>query len=371
MIKLYYDLGFSFTPLNGKVPTLKGWPSAPRASLQQVEAWAVAGNIGLRTGAPSGVIVVDIEAGSDVSGLLLPPTAEVRTGSGGRHLYYRATKPCRNRVRISGKSVDIRGDGGQVVFPGSIHPTTGQVYEWVTDPLTVPMADAPEWVYNPPKETISNYARTALRQECDAVKNAPNGTRNDRLNQAAFSIGTLLNTLDERLARADLAAAARIAGLSEQEAEATINSGIQAGRQHPRPAQIQVVTAFTDVGNGHRFAAKFKDDLLFVPGWGWMLWDAPIWRKINNINEYSKQIPAALLAEAAEYLKKASATSDEDERTRLTKLSEALSSFARKSESRRGIGVPSEARLRPIEGSVAKRHLDMPRLALQNRCAVL
>lgn len=96
LVNLGYELGWSFTPLSGKRPLLDRWQKREREPLEQALAWAEQGNVGLRTGRASGIVVVDVDAGADVSGLDLPPTVRVKTGNGGYHLYYRCDQPCGN-----------------------------------------------------------------------------------------------------------------------------------------------------------------------------------------------------------------------------------------------------------------------------------
>ena len=91
-----YRLGWSFTPLNGKAPVLKGWQKRPRESLTDALRWAREGNVGLRTGRASGVVVIDADDGADLSGLGLPATVTVNTGGNGLHLYYRCDRPLGN-----------------------------------------------------------------------------------------------------------------------------------------------------------------------------------------------------------------------------------------------------------------------------------
>jgi len=93
-------------------------------------------NIGLVTGKISGVAVVDIERGGSVTGL--PPTLCATTGGGGWHLYYKYQDGVENKTRIR-ELMDIRGEGGYVVAPPSIH-ASGVSYEWVND---VEMVDFP------------------------------------------------------------------------------------------------------------------------------------------------------------------------------------------------------------------------------------
>ncbi len=85
-------------------------------------------NIGIATGEPSGAWVLDID--DDGSGLKaleekfgsLPKTATVKTGSGGRHYYFRHDESCtskKNSVKFA-KGLDCRFTGGFVVVPPSL-----------------------------------------------------------------------------------------------------------------------------------------------------------------------------------------------------------------------------------------------------------
>lgn len=130
-VRIGYQLGWSFTPLSGKVPKLRAWPSLPREPLFLALKWARLGNIGLRTGGPSGIVVIDLDENADTSGLNLPDTVTVLTARG-KHLYYRCNRAVRNSCGKLGPHIDVRGDGGQVVFPGSVHPQTGSVYQWAS-----------------------------------------------------------------------------------------------------------------------------------------------------------------------------------------------------------------------------------------------
>lgn len=85
--------------------------------------------VGIVTGAISGLAVIDVEAGGDIS--IFPPTLTVNTGGGGHHLYYRHPgKLVINHTRIC-ELTDIRGDGGYVVAPPS--KSSKGVYSWVLE----------------------------------------------------------------------------------------------------------------------------------------------------------------------------------------------------------------------------------------------
>ena len=127
-----------------------------------MEPWA---NVGIVTGQPSGgVFAIDLDvhdpAHSGIDTLHdweavhgeLPETWEQVTGSGGRQLFYRASRRVRNSANGE-LGVDIRGDGGFVVAPPSIHPS-GEPYEWSVSPDDCEIADADDLVWE-----FLDYAR--------------------------------------------------------------------------------------------------------------------------------------------------------------------------------------------------------------------
>ena len=84
--------------------------------------------------------------------------------------------------------------------------------------------------------TLTNYVKTAVDRECVAVTLAPAGERNNRLNIAAFNLGTLGEwpEMIEAETKATLRRAAIQAGLGETETRLTIESGWTAGAKSPR-----------------------------------------------------------------------------------------------------------------------------------------
>lgn len=80
------------------------------------------------------------------------------------------------------------------------------------------------------------YARAALEKAVAAVVRAADGSRNQTLNDEAYSLGQLIGggALDEAEAREALRRAAIGAGLTEEETRKTIESAIEAGRAKPR-----------------------------------------------------------------------------------------------------------------------------------------
>ncbi len=206
------------------------------------------------------VVDVDLPRGGRESlsalveaGHRLPPTLRSHTGGGGLHLFY-AEAPgvgVANAVgRLPGVAppllgIDLRGDGGYVVAPPSVH-ASGVRYRWDRRPI----AALPSWMWPKPIERAprvaassstagaSAYGAAALGRELEAVRALGVGQRNDGLNRAAFSLGRLVGggELAEALVAESLLCAALATGLGESEATATIRSGLRAGTTVPRRA---------------------------------------------------------------------------------------------------------------------------------------
>lgn len=144
---------YSVIPLDGKRPIQKGWDKHCIEKQTYSDIQTHTGNFGITTGPASGLLVLDVddiksfEATCIENGWDLPETLTVRTGSGGIHYYFQYPTDGQqylNRSRQK-QGFDIRGIGGQVVAPGSIHPETDKLYVVEKD---LPTAAAPLWMLN-------------------------------------------------------------------------------------------------------------------------------------------------------------------------------------------------------------------------------
>lgn len=162
----YAARGWRVVPIKPgeKSPAVKKWETVATCDPKTLELWWGTRwpdhGIGIATGTETGFFVLDVDSangkrGDDSLAELeatygpLPATVEVVTGSGGRHLYFRMpVAPLRNSAGLLGVDLDVRADGGQVLAPPTIHPTTGQAYEWEASshPDDVPIADPPDWL---------------------------------------------------------------------------------------------------------------------------------------------------------------------------------------------------------------------------------
>jgi putative DNA primase/helicase len=282
-------LGLDVMPLppRSKAPSARGWSKRDPYTPEELRAhWGrqPTANYGIRCGRPIGdgsagfLAVVDVDA-VDPSALAEALAAArewlgddwsacpmVSSGGGvGLHLYYRTAEPVKSCVtRTSGETVtlpdgrtkqrwqlELKGRGSQVVGPGSVHPSGG-TYQWAQElapaaaPLLPPIPahwmdkPKPQPVNGQPSASAGGSARRRLLSwlaSCaDAVRQAPEGERNDTLNKrAASAAGARVGGegLDPGEVRSAMIAAALAAGLEEAESLATIASALRFAKANP------------------------------------------------------------------------------------------------------------------------------------------
>ena len=157
--------GWSVLPVRAhdKRPLIAWEPlQAARPSASDLSDWFRRwpdANIGIVTGEISNLVVIDVDPKHGGEYSLerlqrrfgsLPPTVESETGGGGRHFYF--AHPgilCRNRAGLA-QGIDLRGDGGYVVAPPSVHPSSRR-YTWALDrsPSQRSLAQLPQWLMAP------------------------------------------------------------------------------------------------------------------------------------------------------------------------------------------------------------------------------
>ena len=221
----------------------------------QVAAWwsrAPDANIGLPTGAVSGVVVVDVDVHgpadgraawrrASAAGLVDRAGLLVRTPTGGVHAYFPATFGTEQRSwQAASAGVDFRGDGGYIIAPPSRRTIDGTVRRYeITDLAAhsirpVDAARLRDFLDPRPAPPTRNYGGTV---EVDAERLAAwvagrgEGERNRGLFWAACRLaenGTPpADTLDA------LGPAAAQAGLSEREITTTVRSAYRATQPAP------------------------------------------------------------------------------------------------------------------------------------------
>ncbi|MEG2417494.1 MAG: bifunctional DNA primase/polymerase [Eubacterium sp.] len=189
---------FPLLPRDKKPATAHGFKDAT-TDQTTITAWWTQNpdyNIGIATGAASGgLVVIDLDINQDkgydgretlrdweASNGILPETWMSITGRGGYHLFYHDCATNSNRTGLY-EGVDIRGDGGYIVAPPSIHPN-GRRYEWEQSPEEFALSDTDSvvacFLMGPPAGGMAKAYKTP-----DEI---PEGGRNAELYRLACSM---------------------------------------------------------------------------------------------------------------------------------------------------------------------------------------
>ena len=360
--------------------------------------------IGAAMGTPSGVFAVDPDRPKeegDPDGLAawnalvaqhgdIPHTHTHETPSGGRHFLFKMPDGVRitNKTGALPKGIDCRGDGGYVIAAPS-RMTDGRAYkmadlfdfgefapapQWLVDLITADpkRAPEPEPKANPKPEhdgpnafeqhaeresqrsapgadPIARYVAAAVDRECSEVANCSRGGRNNRLNDAAFALGTLIGAgvLSSHEAMRALLDAASACGLTQADGErsvrATIESGMTAGAAKPRDLsgigqqqqrrrtpQGGATTAGGSNGGGEQpsaaaasaggnaalvtedegailFAERHRGQLRYCHAHGaWFEWDGAIWRRNGTCRafHYARELARKMVEDEPDKVKK-------------------------------------------------------------------
>ena len=234
----------------GKRPlTRRGFLDAS-SDPEQVAAWwsrTPNANIGIPTGAPSGVVVVDVDVHGPHDGRAAYQRATdeglvdgagllVRTPTGGAHVYFPATPGEQQRSwQAATASVDFRGDGGYIIAPPSRRIIDGHVRRYEVADIaahSVGTVDATRLrdFLNPRPVAPPPASRDSMDVDAGRlaawVAGRGEGERNRGLFWAACRLAE--NGISPADALDALGAAAQSAGLGDREITTTVRSAYRA-----------------------------------------------------------------------------------------------------------------------------------------------
>jgi putative DNA primase/helicase len=260
--------------------------------------WPTA-NVGIRTGAESGLVVLDVDPrhGGDESLRQLeaehgslPETVTALSGGGGRHLYFRHPGfRISSRAEALGSGLDIRGDGGSVVAWPSLH-ASGKQYLWAPgrNPDRSLVAPIPTWLLTLLREVRPTGAHTRTTPVSDEGEPIPERKRNDTLTSLAGRM-RYQGMSEEEIATALLV-------INEQRCQPPLERGeVQGIARSVAKYPVGASTAqepYTDLGNAKRFIARHGHELRYVPAWGkWLIWDGARWAvdKTEEVTDRAKE----------------------------------------------------------------------------------
>jgi hypothetical protein len=177
----------------GKRPLIVDWPHQsscdPATIVNWQHRWPLC-NWAVATGCGSGFFVLDVDGEAGLAaihelgkkhGFEWCETLGVKTARGS-HLYFSWPEGAaiRNSAGKIASGLDIRGDGGYVIIPPSVHPS-GETYRWLRESEHKLISPAPDWLVAtildaPPK---ANFVPTS------ASGVIPTGCRNQTLTSLA------------------------------------------------------------------------------------------------------------------------------------------------------------------------------------------
>lgn len=233
-------------------------------------------NVGIVTGRLSNLLVLDVdspEAQAAVDQLELPRTPTVKT-SKGRHYYFQHPhQEIRNSVRVRGLKLDIRGEGGIVVGPGSQHPD-GTIYSWEVSPSDCSPAELPAEILAdlvPPRDVavcasgeadgrfleagpFSTWINREVQAAIIELRKAREGERNDTLFRLAARLANHAAALDLPWQQISdqLRPEALAIGLSGDETSNTLQSAWAKGSATPT-AWVEIARKWIYVASRDRF----------------------------------------------------------------------------------------------------------------------
>jgi hypothetical protein len=173
----------------GKMPLIRNWQRRASCDAKVIHEWTqkyVRCNWGVCCGSESDLIVLDSDGEQGLSALVdferrgcaLPQTLISRTGRG-VHFFFQLLNGAkvRNSAGKLAPGLDVRGDGGYVIVPPSVHKN-GNAYEFLDENNAV--ACAPEWLL----EMISRQGKRPAIPAAE-IGILHEGRRNDGLTRLA------------------------------------------------------------------------------------------------------------------------------------------------------------------------------------------
>lgn len=226
----------------------------------------------------SDIVVIDVDMHGEVDGistwialkeqLSIPETFTVATAGGGYHYYFTDDEGgIRNSAGKLGEGIDVRGAGGCIVAPGSkVKIADGSIkeYEVLLDEPLIPLPQALRELLATPSKSKQQDSKVAplqgevlpasedeipaeaMAKHIMALYTAPEGKRNNTLNEVAYKLaseGASKAFLEKRLAPIAISV-----GLTDDEVLGTIESAHSAATKKAMEQEVKGHDAdFTDV----------------------------------------------------------------------------------------------------------------------------
>lgn len=180
---------FNIIPVKDKVPQVpwREFITRQQTPEEKLEILSKEGQKGIVTGRLSGILVLDDDGGLDETKYPIPRTWTVKTPRGGNHYYFKWNENLDSKITTKTgilEKVDIRGEGGYVVFYGWERPYYLQTLafppQWLIDLL--PNKDGSSQIVN---NNLLNQNKSNFQE---LWNNVHIGNRDDSLYRLASSL---------------------------------------------------------------------------------------------------------------------------------------------------------------------------------------
>lgn len=211
LLSHYLVLGLRPIPLKGKIPLVK-WKDFTLTEKDIHKYLRPGVNWGLRTGRLSNglwLYVIDLDKrdllSTIIERLLFPIKAPIVSTSRGFHCYFTWDKEVKSRHFLG---IDVKGEGGYVVCPPSIHPITKKEYRFIVPMDALPPLQDPNMLVAPPlivqEATFSHAADTDKNAYSPSryLSGVPEGQRHNTLVSYLGALYKSCFTEEEALSRA-------------------------------------------------------------------------------------------------------------------------------------------------------------------------
>lgn len=277
--------GLSVVPVGRDKRPLVAWARFQKApaDAEQVNEWWTRwpeANVGVVTGAVSGIVVLDADGPEGLASLKAlgtPATTWLSKTARGWHQFFRYPEDgvtIRNSTGLR-PGLDVRGDGGYVIVPPSLH-ASGRRYAWRTAPGQMALAPIPANVLTLLAGPTNGHGVSDRNP-----RDIPEGRRNDALYRCGRSLkakGLSADAIKAALLEANRTRCKPPLPEDEVEELAT-HAATHPDRPSFAPATGEGRPTLTDAGNARRFARQHGAMVRYCYDWHrFLIWDDARWR---------------------------------------------------------------------------------------------
>lgn len=276
-------------------------------------------NVAIACGDASGIVVIDVDVSDSKCGMEswqrlkaefdLPDTLTARTGSGGLHLFFGNPRGLTNSnaaLKDRYPYLDVRGEGGYVIAPGSVHPDGG-IYEWIEG--------------NAPIAPLPDKLREFLQQK-RATRTTPSGLASNVVGKGGRN--NFLTSTAGKMRRHGLDAEAILAALlsvNERECQPPLSQdevrtiAYSVARYEPKSEE-----RFTELFAAETFIKLHGDNIRYHLGTKkWLLWSGERWESSAD-----EQVLALVSQLGRHFAREAERINDDDHRNALLKFANTV-----------------------------------------------